>query len=154
MAKEAPSMRVYLAGTIDNTELIECIGWRVEMSDRLSPFGIATIDPTQTILPLPDSTPNRQDFAVPAKAIVERDLMDINRSDLMVVCFPAKTKKFSIGSIMEMVYAKQAGIPVLMVDLTKDKRYRNHPWTQAHYTMAYDDIEQVIEGVLGYWRVK
>ena len=154
MVEEAYTMKVYLAGTIDNTELIDCLSWRVSMTDALAPYGIRTIDPTQTILPTPDSIPSRQDFTVPARAIVERDLMDLRSCDIMVVCFPKKSKKFSIGSVMEMVYAKEYNIPVLLVDLTKDSRYTNHPWIKEHTTMQYETVDLCLSGLLNYWRVQ
>ena len=151
VVKEASTMRIYLAGTIDNHALNECLSWRVDMMDLLAPYGIETIDPTQTILPTPDSTPNRQSFTVPSRAIVERDLLDLRSCNLMVVCFPKNSKKHSIGSLMEMVYARQENIPVLLIDFSG--RYAGHPWVEEHTTMRYETVADCVAGILNYWRV-
>lgn len=141
---------VYLSGPIDfrsEESLESCTAWRTFAEDKLSSMGIHSINPmrggahlkpTQTFSDMNDG-----------KALVTRDLRDMERCDVMLVVFPSDVSKRGIGTLMEMMYASLAGKPIILVDPAG--QVANHPWVQFAVTENYPCVPTAIERIGGYW---
>jgi len=72
-------------------------------------------------------------------SIVQRDLDDVDRCDIMVVYLP----KLSAGACMEMFYAKRKGKTVIVVS----DMPQLSPWIKVHcdvLTKNFDELEEVL----------
>lgn len=107
-------LTLYLAGPINGRSDAECIDWRQEAA-RLWPGKV--LDPM------------RRDYrgkeAMNVREIVEGDKEDIRKSDAMVVMYD----KPSVGTSMEVFFAHQLGIPVVVV---ADDSIKWSPWLIYH----------------------
>ncbi len=124
-----PKPIVYLAGSIGGLSYWEAVGWRVAMRDQLGPF-IEVLSPMRGKLDLrneevlsgdyPSSLHSRPD------TIVQRDLSDVRRADLVIV----NGLQGSYGTALEIGYAVRGATPVVLV-LAPDDPLRAHPFVRA-----------------------
>jgi hypothetical protein len=113
---------VYLAGPISGQNLAGALDWRERARCYLLPHQIATLNPLRgkdylnsivkdgvystSYADHPMSTPH---------GITMRDRWDAVRCDLLLAYFPPLLTKVSIGTVMEVAWASQAGRYVLAV---------------------------------------
>ena len=89
-------MKVYLAGPIADCTDEECKGWRERAKKLLK--GCHCLDPVERDF--------RGDEPGKEHEIVDGDLSDIRKSDVVLVSATPRTKGASWGTPMEVVYAK------------------------------------------------
>jgi len=91
--------------------------------------------------------------------VVERDLAMIERSDVVIVCFPEgfeKSGHISLGTPMEIAYAKVLGKPILFFAEDEDLviKLDNNPWVRYHNSLdlvrlwsvdVFDEIVACVE---------
>lgn len=108
--------RIYLAGPMDGLAYADAMNWRATLSVWLRPYDIQALSPMR-------------DQQVPADGVVrdvgecfygspavftERDLLDIRRSDLVLVNLNDQVKP-SIGTAVEIGYAYALQKPIVLV---------------------------------------
>lgn len=120
----AYTRRLYLSGPIANCSDAEITIWRgrVEQCARkvaAEMRGDGVEIELEVISPRPACESDTRE------SIVEQDKADI-RSSHLVVAFPWTD---SIGTAMEVMYASQIGVPVLLI---VDSRWDVSPWYETH----------------------
>lgn len=107
-------MKIYLCGPINGRSDSDCRNWRERAKKEW---------PGECIDPVRRDYRGREAECV--DEIVENDLIDIRDSDALLVYFD----KPSVGTSMEVFYAKQIGKPVVVIDAS-DKPLS--PWLVYH----------------------
>ena len=129
---------VYLAGPIAGATIKEGREKRSEIARSLSVRNIKPISPLRH---------KTEDTVYRPKEIVDRDKMDIRRSDA-ILCDYTRGDRAYIGTSMEIMYADMKEIPVFVVagDWAKD-----HYWIQAHATKVFSNSEEAAEYILEFF---
>jgi len=118
--------KVYLCGTITNDR--RHLDWRKYIADALAEYNIGSLSPVRG----KDPPCWRQEDVAGAVydngAFVARDYRDIQNSDALFVMFTKKehVKRQSLGTWMELGYAKAMDIPVVIV--TDIEEIADHPF--------------------------
>ncbi len=73
--------------------------------------------------------------AIDPQEIVDGDIKHLVKADGVIAIL---NHDIPCGTLMEIVYAYQAGVPVIVV--AEDPGYKNHPWIQYHATMIFDSL--------------
>ncbi len=133
-------MRLYLAHPLDDRKWIRQWELNIEAQthiDFLNPFydverpDIVAID--AGIQKKYQSDPN---------VVVNRDLLNIQKSDGLAAFI---TGTFSVGTIMEIVYAHRDGKTIyLMVS----NGHHNHPWLRYHSTKIFQTVDDITKFLL------
>jgi nucleoside 2-deoxyribosyltransferase len=111
--------RVYLAGPITGLGYAEARnGWRKDFAALLFP-DIAPLSPMRQEGHLAEikkiaAHGYEHNPLSSSRGIIAKDLLDIERCDLVVMNFLG-AKKVSIGSVWEMGYAKKCGKPIVLI---------------------------------------
>lgn len=113
---------VYLSGPITGLTYGEArYGWRQEVVDRLAP-GIVGLSPmrheghlAELKQPLEATSDQAGHFFSGSKIIVEKDKLDIERSDIMLVNVLGATQRVSIGTAVEIGIAMILGKKIILV---------------------------------------
>lgn len=120
-------MRVYLAGLINGCSDSEAKDWR-ETLKALDQF--TWVDPM------------KRDYrgveAVKYREVVDLDKRDILSCGTIVVMFV----KPSVGTSMEMLFAWENGIPVILIDRSEGPL---SPWMIYHSTSIVNSLEEAME---------
>lgn len=121
---------VYLAGPIANTSYEDCTGWREYVKDMVDEEEILTLSPMRgkqfiaersrggTVAQSYEDSP-----LASIKGINMRDYNDVKRADAIFVDFLGATK-VSIGTVMEIAWARAFSIPVICV-MEKDNIHQH-----------------------------
>jgi len=114
---------IYLAGPITGLSWKDATEWRKNLIERFKDAGKAThnyiaLSPLRGKEYLENETDIKDGYmshkmSTP-KAITERDLNDVRRSDLLIVNLKNATK-ISIGTIIEIGAAKVLNIPIILI---------------------------------------
>jgi nucleoside 2-deoxyribosyltransferase len=117
----------YLAGPITGKSFDEAVDWRDEFIQML-PDEITGMSPLRgkDYLENEKSIDKSYEDNVLScsRGIITRDYNDCKRSDIVVVNFLG-TDKVSIGTVMEIAWAKSFQIPVIVI--MKESNVHNHP---------------------------
>lgn len=122
-------MKFYLAHPFDARKMVREMELRLEGVfgvDLLNPF----YDTGRGDVPAIDAG-KQLESKVNFKQVVEGDIADIRRCDALVAVL---CHAHSIGTIMEIVYAKMAGKRVVVLDLANRGE---HPWILYHADEIY-----------------
>jgi nucleoside 2-deoxyribosyltransferase len=115
--------RVYLAGPIKSLTYAGATSWRELAKEMLADYGIDGISPMRGKQYLIGATSVGQDALKDEyknyplstnKAILSRDFMDCTKSDLILVNLLG-AKSVSMGTVLEIGWAHQARVPVVVV---------------------------------------
>ena len=155
------TLRVYLAGSIEGKEMKD--DWRFRFKDYAdgiwvrdfdmhSRHPVAWVDPTRResfhndLLAINEDFAHFTEYVNLCKKVMTMDLMDIDTCDMMLAdC--RYTHGRGIGTSMEMMYAYQKNIPVIM---WKDPGQVLHPFLVSIATGIYYDKEAATKAVLEY----
>lgn len=120
-------MRVYLAGPINGCSDSEAKDWR------------------EALKVLPQFTwvdPMKRDYrgveTVKYREVVDLDKRDILGCDVIIVMFA----KPSVGTSMEVLFAWENGIPVILIDQSNGPL---SPWLMYHSTSIVKSLEEAME---------
>lgn len=142
--------RVYLSGPIDfssEESLQSCTNWRTFCETTLRTMSIESINPMRGGAHL---KPNQSfNDMKDGKALVERDILDIQRCDIMLVVFPRDVNKRGIGTLMEMMYCKSIGKPIILIDAAE--QVSNHPWVKYTVTEMFTNVPSALQRIGDYW---
>lgn len=140
---------VYLAGPITGCTYDECVGWRKDFS-RLMPPSIECYSPMRGKHPLKEkgviegSYPDN--LFTNEVGIMKRDFWDCTRAAVILVNLK-DTPKVSIGTVMELAWAYQAGIPVVAVLAEDDDIHGTHPMIRQAIAFRVTDLQQAADAV-------
>lgn len=144
--------KVYLAGPISGLPYKEATDWREKVNND-SPYWIKTISPLRSKNYLKSELvigDNYKDFPLSTgKAITSRDYNDVKRSDAILVNLLGTTK-ISIGTVMEIAWAKSFSIPVILV--MEDNNIHDHCMIRGSVGFVVNSLEagiDVLVNVLG-----
>jgi len=119
---------VYLAGAINSCTDAEAHGWRDALTESLN----SRAPLTKVLNPMDRDYRGIESENV--SSIVESDMLDVQRSDL-IACVMQRP---SVGTSMEILYAYQLEIPVLVF---WDSKEIPSPWLVYHATTFTDKDE-------------
>jgi nucleoside 2-deoxyribosyltransferase len=124
-------MKIYLCGPINGCTDGECKDWR----EAAKPVLPDTLDPMRR------DYRGREDQCVPE--IVEGDKADIDQCDALLVNYD----KPSVGTSMEILYAWERGIPVIVVAA---KGARISPWLRYHSKHVLNSFAEAFDLLKNY----
>lgn len=128
---------VYLAGPIQDAK--DPSGWRIEMSNTLRNSRLCGIDPFHQGV-----FDDKGHEAHTARSIVDRDHYHSTRCDLLLVNFLDATR-VSIGTVMEIAWAYDKHIPiVVIVDMTSGD-WVNHPMIKGCASFTVHSLKEAVE---------
>ena len=144
----------YLSGPmLKGKDRYRSVDWRVEAADQLLASGHRVYSPM--------NLGNGEVFFMDEyeELVVERDLAMIDKSDIVIVCYPEgfdKCRHMSLGTPMEIAYAKLMGKPILFFAEDEDLviKLDNNPWVRYHNSLdlvrlwsvdVFDEIIACIE---------
>lgn len=136
---------LYLAGPIHGILYEEAVRWRDEVSDMLSYDGFECLNPLRGKAFLADHADAVSDHydhpLASGKAIVERDLYDIERSNFFLLN-TIGVNEASTGSLVELGYARCLGLPIVTV---LDKRSRwDRAWVREPSSYVVETLDEAI----------
>jgi hypothetical protein len=138
-------LKVYLAGFIEPSVIDQCKSWRKEIRGHyenwkgIGSYGIAFIDPT-----VGEVFDNSSDFVLPSTAIVSKDLLSIQRSDLLLANldnFGCKREPY--GTIMEIAMAWQLQKPIITI--TNNPVYISHPFIKTMSSIIVSTTKELLD---------
>lgn len=121
-------MSVYLCGGINGLSDSDCKNWRETAKSLLL---------ADTLDPMRRDYRGREDDCV--DEIVDSDIEDISACSAVLV----NASRPSWGTAMELVYAKQAGKPIVAFGVDS----RVSPWLRRHSTVIVERLEIACERV-------
>jgi len=129
-------IKVYIAGTINGlmpNEVITRFNW---IESKLMSKGFETRNP---IRGKKINTMDKGFIPYEPREIVDRDLWDIENSDIVIAIAPHP----SIGTSMEIIYARMVKkIPVIVV--TENPSVYNHYWIKGLASKILPSVEDAI----------
>jgi hypothetical protein len=142
---------IYLCGPIGGQLTRDAVTWREEAAELLAPdFGV--LDPLRDLTP--EARRSQADSVITAREtadtftaaeLVERDLLDIRRSYLVLRHYLGPSE----GSPMECVYARLFGVPVVVSGI---KHWRDaSPWLRYHSVRIVPTVPEAVAYIKSYW---
>ena len=136
----------YLAGPITGLSFGDAVDWRDEFI-KLLPDEIVGMSPLRgkTYLENEDSIAAAYEDIVlsSSRGIITRDYNDCKRSDVVVVNFLGATK-VSIGTVMEIAWAKSFQIPVIVI-MEKENNPHDHPMINESTGFRVDSLQEAAD---------
>ena len=109
---------IYLAGPITGLSYQEITEWRDHVTKQLADVGITCYSPMRGKEYLSQETSVKDSYNqyihTTQRTIFARDHYDATKRDLLFVNF-LNTKRVSIGTVMEIAWAYQADVPIVLV---------------------------------------
>lgn len=137
--------KVYLAGPITGLDYKGATNWRNEVRDKVGPY-IGTYSPLRgkEFLGRATAIADHYDGSVMAgvKGINTRDYNDVVTSDAVFVNFLG-SKKVSIGTVMEIAWAKAHNVPVVCV--MEEDNIHHHAMLDYACGYIVDNLEEGVE---------
>ncbi len=140
--------KVYLAGPISGYSYKEVNDWREYVKEHLDDVGISAYSPMRGKVYLSkeeeiqDSYSNHTMSSIDAINI--RDYNDVKTSDAILVNF-LDSKKVSIGTVMEIAWARAFQIPVVIV-MEKDNLHKHGMLT--YNTILADTLDEGMRAII------
>ncbi len=141
--------KVYLSGPILGTTYEDArYGWRKQVALGLLP-GIQVLSPmrheehlAETVGVIGDDQPTH--FFAGAKIIVEKDMLDIRRCDLVLVNLLGATK-VSIGTVSEMGMA--FAMDKTIITVIEPDNIHQHPFVTETSSLVLDNLDDAIYAI-------
>jgi nucleoside 2-deoxyribosyltransferase len=134
---------IYLAGPITGLSFDNAVDWRDEFN-KLLPPEIQGMSPLRGKTYLQNETEiaaSYEDNVLScARGIITRDYNDCRRCDILVANFLG-AKKVSIGSVMEIAWAKAFQTPVIMI-MEETGNPHDHPMVTECVGFRVTSVEQ------------
>ena len=144
--------KVYLAGSIRGLNYNEATEWREKVKIELSKYGIDGYSPMRAksyLKPINDVGVDRLKDSYAEhplstmKAIVCRDFLDCTKSNLIIVYLKG-AKEVSMGTIMEIAWAYQARVPIVLV-MEKAGNIHEHGMITQCCDFRVETLDEAIE---------
>lgn len=138
---------VYLSGSITANE--ECFKWRDKVTTALNDAGITCLDPLRgkDIKSLSKDGLTSSSPVTKRGAFVHRDILDMERADIMMIVWWGDPGRQSIGTWYEFGWFKNNGGKVIVVDLSEGAQISSHPFVFKFADAMYKDLDEAIEYV-------
>lgn len=126
---------VYLSGPMIGYKVKEVNSWRLEAAEKLNSETVKCLDPTRswTETEIPKETD---------RWINRRDFFDCTRAQCLLVNFIGM-KHLSIGTIMEIAWAYQAQIPIILIGEVDGPQ--KHPMLKDSITQEVRTLDEGIK---------
>lgn len=121
---------VYLAGKMTGLTKEQMSRWRNSAAILLTKNGFLVLNPVN--VPLSKELTGRE--------IVDNNKFQIRSSDVILV--ELDHEDVSIGTIGEIIFARELGKPVIAWG--KAKGIIEHPWVREHLTMHFPELEEAV----------
>lgn len=137
----------YLAGPISGTSYDECVDWREHAVEELARHGILGMSPMRGkaylkgLQQIGDSYPGTSMSST--RGIMTRDFFDCTRADVLIVNLLG-AKKVSIGTVMEIAWAWQARIPVI-VAMENEGNLHDHGMISEAIGFRVQTLEEALQ---------
>lgn len=140
--------KIYLAGPITGQDLDQAKSWRDEVKNILSDVGLSGFSPMRG-----KSYHSKEEKDEPGfndrtmssiNGIYIRDYNDVKTSDAILVNFLECGNRVSIGTVMEIAWAKSLQIPVVIV-MEKENIHDHGMLTFG--TIIVDNLEDGIDAI-------
>lgn len=131
-------MKIYLSGPMDEVTSKVKNSWREYVKSQLTTVNF--LDPTRRVCGV-DCHEND---------VVDLDLLDVYRSDLVLVNFPSGDYH-SYGTPMEMVYSYKKDIPTILVHCKPV--WKISPWLRYHSNQIFNDLDHAINYIRSEYEV-
>ncbi len=144
---------VYLAGPITGCTYGDCTDWRDLVSARLDCASTKCLSPMRGKAFLQDETSVGNNYPNPLacpRGIMTRDHWDATRCTVLLVNLLGATR-VSIGTVMEIAWAWDHGIPVVAV-MERDGNPHDHAMIQEAIGFRVETLDegiQVVKAILG-----
>ena len=139
------SYHVYLAGPIVGLSFDDSVNWREQFIQGLPPE-IVGLSPLRGKDYLEQERTMQASYAhhelSSARGLTARDFNDVKRSDLVIANLSG-TGKVSIGTVMEIAWAKAFQIPVILV-MERTGNLHQHPMIQESISFQVDTLEEAL----------
>lgn len=136
---------VYLAGPITGLSFDECVNWREDFIEKL-PQQIIGLSPLRGKDYLEHEQEVKMDYAhlvlSSERGLTTRDYRDVKNSDLILVNLLG-AKKVSIGTVMEIAWARAFQIPVILV-IDREGNVHDHPMIRDSVGYRVDNLEEAL----------
>lgn len=139
------NIRIYLSGGMTGVKISEQIGWRNRFKDAINIQYKDEIKKKPIIFSPPDYYTPIADYHKSEKEVMEFELAQLRKSDVVVVNF---NKPDSIGTAMELMLAKENKIPV--IGLCSDTKIL-HPWLIECCTRVCNNFRELVEHIVNYY---
>lgn len=135
----------YLAGPITGLSFNDCVNWREYFINRLPPE-IIGLSPLRGKDYLEHEQEIQSDYAhvvlSSERGITTRDYNDVKRSDVVIVNLLG-ANKVSIGTVMEIAWARAFQIPVILV-IEKENNVHDHPMIRDSVGFRVDNLDEAL----------
>ena len=125
---------VYLAGPIGEIDIKEAASWRETAEESLEEAGYIALNPLRG----KDLNNPEVNVMYDSAWVVERDLEDIDKADILLV--DGSRKVPMVGTPMEIRYAWERGKKIF----TFGKAFKNSYWMRYHTTKFFDTLEEAL----------
>jgi len=142
------SPTVYLAGPVRNLE-DGGLSWRQEVRDKLEPYyeiesPLDKYNPSVDDVTVVDEANPQDDSEVEFWEIVRSDKEQIDKSDVL---FVGHANVQMIGTPMEVMYAYERDIPIVIWDMDDVGEKNMSPWFRTHADYISSDLGAVGMGI-------
>lgn len=124
----------YLAGTIYDEEPHK--SWKIKFGNIL-----AEAETDEVIFGFYDPDPKPECCTTD---VIAFDKMKISKADALV----AYIDRLSVGTIMEIFYAKSLGKPVYVIDFDGKNKLKDNLWLRGHCDCVFTSIEECTSHIL------
>ena len=138
-------MRCYLAGFIAGNKIQDCIAWRRKIVTyyALRAWDIIWLDPMNGKA-IGSITPEGFKSDIPGPAFVDRDIKNVEDSDLIIANLNTFGEVRSpTGTICEIAIAGYLHKPLIVI--SDDNNYIEHPWIKDFASIIVPSVEVLID---------
>jgi hypothetical protein len=149
--KETMNKSVYLAGPITGCTFAGCTDWRKYAAKILIDVGITALDPMRAkdyLLQYTNMSDSYEDSVLScSRGIMTRDHWDCTRCGVLLVNLLGATK-VSIGTCMEIAWAWDNGIPVVLV-IEKTGNIHDHAMIREATGFRVETLDEALHIIMG-----
>jgi nucleoside 2-deoxyribosyltransferase len=141
-------LTVYLAGPISGQNYKDATSWREHCESLpgfvwLSPMRAKEVLKSSKDLTQHTLSSSVQNFTTTDDFIMTRDYSDVKRSDVLLVNLDVPHPTPSLGTVMELGWAYDRGIPTIVID-SAVHQYKNHPMIKHTMSIVASSLEEAL----------
>lgn len=145
---------VYLAGPMTGLTYKQALEWRRKASELLQEHGYKTLSPMRGHMKGPGAVIDGLEEAetsvgLTAKALKNRDKIDVKRSAALLVYFGGKEGSPSLGTAIEFGWADDEDIPIIVIGHPENPNIR-HFLMQELITIVVPTLEDGVEALVSH----
>jgi nucleoside 2-deoxyribosyltransferase len=141
---------VYLAGPMTGMKIEDVRAWRLAAKETLAEAGFTVLDPSRGLMFLqPEAIVQdayTDEFRETKHVIFERDKFDSIRADILFVNLK-HAPRVSIGTMMEMAWAHQAGRFIVTV-IEPEGNPHMHAFVREASSIIFEDPEEACDYIV------